>query len=155
MDLYPTLEVVPATAKTAAYLAHSSVPVSFTDEDFEQVLAGNFLVKVIYLPDPAFQDLAAVAGPAEVISTRLEPGVDPIAEGPSSRRDPGDHPPGQHRPGSEGYAAAGCPEPVRRSGWPAANGPDARWPADGPAAGWSGCGVGPSPRSMPPVKLPE
>ena len=80
VDLYPTMEVVPATAKTAAYLAHSSVPVSFTDEDFEQVLAGNFLVKVIYLPDPAFQDVAAVAGPAEVISTRLEPGVDPIAE---------------------------------------------------------------------------
>jgi hypothetical protein len=80
IDLYPTLEVVPATAKTAAYLAHSSVPVSFTDEDLEQVLAGNFLVKVIYLPDPAFQDLAAVAGPAEVISTRLEPGMDPIAE---------------------------------------------------------------------------
>jgi hypothetical protein len=80
VDLYPTLEVVPATAKTAAYLAHSSVPVSFTDEDFEQVLAGNFLVKVIYLPDPVFQDLAAVAGPAEVISTRLEPGMDPIVE---------------------------------------------------------------------------
>ena len=80
VDLYPTLEVVPATAKTAAYLAHSSVPISFTDEDFEQVLAGNYLVKVIYLPDPAFQDLAAVAGPAEVISTRLEAGVDPIAE---------------------------------------------------------------------------
>ena len=55
-------------------------PVSFTDEDFEQVLAGNFLVKVIYLPDPQYQDLAAVAGPAEVISTRFEPGVDPIAE---------------------------------------------------------------------------
>jgi hypothetical protein len=79
-DLYPTLEVVPATAKTAAFLAHSSVPVSFTADDFEAVFAGNFLVKVIYLPDPAFQDLAAVAGPAEIISTRLEPGVDPIAE---------------------------------------------------------------------------
>lgn len=79
-DLYPTLEVAPATAKTATFLAHSSVPVSFTDEDFEQVLSGNFLVKVIYLPDPQFQDIAAVAGPAEVISTRLEPGVDPVAE---------------------------------------------------------------------------
>jgi hypothetical protein len=80
VDLYPTVEVVPATAKTATFLAHSSVPISFTDEDFEQVLAGNFLVKVIYLPDPQYQDLAAVAGPVEVISTRLEPGVDPIAE---------------------------------------------------------------------------
>ena len=33
LELYPTLEVRPATPKTATYLAHSSVPVSFTDED--------------------------------------------------------------------------------------------------------------------------
>lgn len=79
-DLYPTLEIAPATMKTATFLAHSSVPISFTDEDFEQVTSGNFLVKVIYLPDPQFQDIAIVAGPAEVISTRLEPGVDPVAE---------------------------------------------------------------------------
>jgi len=79
-DFYPTLEVLPASSKTATYLAHSSVPLSFSEEDFAEVTAGNFLVKVIYLPDPQYQDLAAVAGPAEVISTRLEPGVDPIAE---------------------------------------------------------------------------
>jgi hypothetical protein len=78
-DYYPTLEVVPTTAKTAAFLAHSSVPVSFTQEDFEQVDAGNLLVKVIYLPDREFQDMAAT-GPYEVVSTRLEPGVDPIHE---------------------------------------------------------------------------
>jgi hypothetical protein len=77
--LYPTLEVVPAKAKTATFLSHSAVPVSFTEEDFEQVAAGNFVVKVIYLPDPAFQDLAAT-GPDEVVSSRLEPGVDPIIE---------------------------------------------------------------------------
>jgi hypothetical protein len=80
LELYPTLEVAPATLKTATYLAHSSVPLNFTDEDFEQVVAGNMLIKVIYLPDPQYQDLAAVAGPAEVISTRLEPGVDPVSE---------------------------------------------------------------------------
>jgi len=34
---------------------------------------------VIYLPDPQFQDVA-VAGPDEVVSTRLDPGVDPVAE---------------------------------------------------------------------------
>jgi hypothetical protein len=78
-DYYPTLEVVPTNAKTAAFLAHSSVPISFTQEDFEQVDAGNFLVKVIYLPDPQFQDQVAV-GPNELVSTRLEPGVDAIAE---------------------------------------------------------------------------
>jgi hypothetical protein len=79
LELYPTLEVVPAKAKTCAFLAHSAVPVNFTEEDFEQVAAGNFVVKVIYLPDPQFQDLAAT-GPDEVVSSRLEPGVDPIAE---------------------------------------------------------------------------
>jgi hypothetical protein len=79
VELYPTLEVVPAKAKTCTFLAHSAVPVNFTEEDFEQVLAGNFVVKVIYLPDPQFQDLAAT-GPDEVVSSRLEPGVDPIVE---------------------------------------------------------------------------
>jgi hypothetical protein len=79
VELYPTLEVVPANPKTATFLAHAAVPVSFTEDDFEQVAAGNFVVKVIYLPDPKFQDLAAT-GPYEVVSSRLEPGVDPIHE---------------------------------------------------------------------------
>jgi hypothetical protein len=79
VELYPTLEVVPAKAKTCTFLAHSAVPVAFTEEDFDQVTAGNFVVKVIYLPDPQFQDLAAT-GPDEVVSSRLEPGVDPIIE---------------------------------------------------------------------------
>ena len=79
LELYPTLEVVPANGKTATFLAHSAVPISFTQEDLDQVRGGNYVVKVIYLPDPQFQDLAAT-GPDEVVSSRLEPGVDPIAE---------------------------------------------------------------------------
>jgi hypothetical protein len=79
LELYPTLEVMPCNAKTATFLAHSAVPINFTEEDFEQVMAGNFIVKVIYLPDPQFQDLAAM-GPNEVVSSRLEPGVDPLVE---------------------------------------------------------------------------
>src|SRR5262249_3699651 len=78
-ELYPTLQVYPATHKTADFLAHSAVPVAFTQEDLEQVIAGNFVVKVIYLPDPNFANLATT-GPDEVVSSRLEPGVDPIAE---------------------------------------------------------------------------
>src|SRR4029079_5053230 len=57
VELYPTLEVVPSTMKTATFLAHCAVPISFTEEDFDQVTPGNFVVKVIYLPDPQFQDL--------------------------------------------------------------------------------------------------
>ena len=69
---------MPSSARTDTFLAHSAVPVAFTEEDLEQVAAGNFLVKVIYLPDPHFHDLTTVA-PDEIVSTRLPPGTDPIA----------------------------------------------------------------------------
>jgi hypothetical protein len=77
--LYPTLEVAPRAPASEAYLAHNAVPVEFTDEDFDQVVAGNFVTKVIYLPDPEYQELA-IAGVETLVSTRLAPGVDPIAE---------------------------------------------------------------------------
>ncbi len=79
VELYPTLEIAPVTPRTDAYLAHSPIPVQFTEEDFDQVLSGNFVTKVIYLPDPEFQELA-LAGVETLVSTRLDPGVDPIAE---------------------------------------------------------------------------
>jgi hypothetical protein len=79
VELYPTLEVAPVTPRTDAFLAHSPIPIQFTDEDLDQVLSGNFVTKVIYLPDPEFQDLA-MSGVSELVSTRLDPGVDPIAE---------------------------------------------------------------------------
>jgi hypothetical protein len=79
IELFPTLEVAPVTPRTDAFLAHSPIPVQFTEEDFDQVLSGNFVTKVIYLPDPEFQELA-LAGVETLVSTRLDPGVDPIAE---------------------------------------------------------------------------
>jgi len=80
VSLYPTIEVAPTTPATDAYLAHNAIPVQFTAEDFDQVLnGGNFVTKVIYLPDPKFQELA-VSGVETLVSTRLEPGVDPILE---------------------------------------------------------------------------
>lgn len=79
IELYPTLEVGPVTPRTDAYLAHAPIPVQFTDEDLDQVLSGNFVTKVIYLPDPEFQELA-LSGAETLVSTRLDPGVDPIAE---------------------------------------------------------------------------
>ena len=79
LEIYPTMEVVPSNPKTEAFLAHSSVPIDFTGEDFKQIVEGNYVVKVIYLPDPQFQDITS-SGTEEILSTRLEPGVDPIAE---------------------------------------------------------------------------
>jgi len=79
VELYPTLEVAPVTPRTDAYLAHAPIPVQFTEEDLDQVLSGNFVTKVIYLPDPEFQELA-LSGVETLVSTRLDPGVDPITE---------------------------------------------------------------------------
>jgi len=79
VELYPTLEIGPATPRTEAFLAHNALPVQITPEDFDQVLTGNFVTKVIYLPDPEFQELA-LAGVETLVSTRLEPGVDPVVE---------------------------------------------------------------------------
>lgn len=78
---YPTLEVYPAAKDTVTFLSHGTVPVGFTDEDFDQVKNGNMVVKVIYLPSSQFQDIAAAE---EIVSTRLEPGADPVVE--ASRR---------------------------------------------------------------------
>jgi hypothetical protein len=80
VQLYPTIEVAPSTPATDAYLTHNPIPVQFTAEDFDQVIdGGNFVTKVIYLPDPKYQELA-IQGVETLVSTRLEPGVDPILE---------------------------------------------------------------------------
>ncbi len=79
VELYPTLEIGPPTPRSIAYLAHNAIPVQFTEEDFDQVLSGNFVTKVIYLPDPEYQELA-LANVETLVSTRLDPGVDPIVE---------------------------------------------------------------------------
>jgi hypothetical protein len=79
VELYPTIELAPTTPRTIAYLAHNAIPIQFTEEDFDQVQSGNFVTKVIYLPDPEFQEMA-LAGVETLVSTRLDPGVDPIVE---------------------------------------------------------------------------
>lgn len=79
LELYPTMEVVGTSPQTEAFLSHNSVPIDFRPDDFKQVIDGNFVTKVIYLPHAQFQDIANV-GTGEILSTQLEPGVDPIKE---------------------------------------------------------------------------
>lgn len=79
VELYPTVEIGPSTPRTEAFLAHNAIPLQFLEDDFDQVLTGNFVTKVIYLPDPEFQELA-LGNVETLVSTRLDPGVDPIVE---------------------------------------------------------------------------
>jgi len=79
LTVYPTLQVYPGHPTTDAYLGHNSTPLEITDEDLDQVESNNYVTKVIYLPDPKFQELA-IAGVETLVSTRLDPGVDPVSE---------------------------------------------------------------------------
>ncbi len=79
VELYPTIEVAPENPRTEAFLAHNPIPIQLTEEDFDQVATSNFVTKVIYVPDAEFQELA-VAGVQTLVSTRLDPGQDPIVE---------------------------------------------------------------------------
>lgn len=62
---------------------HCTIPVVFEADDFDQIMANNLVTKVIYLPDPEYQEVA-IGGPAvaaeTLVSTRLEPGMDPVQE---------------------------------------------------------------------------
>ena len=78
LTVYPSLHVYPSLPGTDAYLAHNALPLRITDEDLDQVELNNFVTKVIYLPDAKYQDLAI--GVEELVSTRLGPGMDPVAE---------------------------------------------------------------------------
>ena len=78
-ELFPTLEVAPTAARTQAFLAHSSVPIEFSVTDFDQVFSGNYITKVIYLPNPEFQGIA-MSAVGTLVNTQLQPGVDPIVE---------------------------------------------------------------------------
>ena len=79
IELYPTVELGYTTPRSKSFLTHNAIPIQFTEEDLDQVVSNNYVTKVIYLPDPDYQDLA-MAGVETLVSTRLDPGIDPIEE---------------------------------------------------------------------------
>lgn len=79
VQLHPSLEIPQPGSEATEFLDHTQVPIQFTEEDLDQVLAGNLVTKVVFLPDPEFQELA-LAGVETLVSIRVDPGVDPIKE---------------------------------------------------------------------------
>lgn len=164
---YPTIEVYPTTERTVEFLSHSTVPLSFTDEDFEQAKVGNMVVKVVYLPDAQFQDLAVAE---ELVSTKLQPGEDPIQEAKrrgtillvvrlgnidlEDRSAPQVNDPGMGGMGGPGMIAPRMGPPAGPMPGPGPLVPGEGGGARGPA-GRSGGDMGAKlPTSLPPVSLP-
>lgn len=77
--LFASLEVAQISRHTSAYVQHNAIPLQITEEDIDQAVLGNFVAKVVFLPSPQFQD-RVVAGVETLITTRLDPGVDPVLE---------------------------------------------------------------------------
>jgi hypothetical protein len=59
VELFPTLEVVPANARSREFLAHNAVPIGLTEDEIAQAVKGNLIVKVVYLPDGGEPAIAA------------------------------------------------------------------------------------------------
>ena len=78
--LYPTLTINAVSPRTKAYLDHNALPVEFSMQDLENVMAGNFVTKVVFLPSQQYQNLALAGGAGTVVSTSLPLGADPIVE---------------------------------------------------------------------------
>ena len=64
-----TLEVASGNPKTLTFLAHSNIPITFTRDDFDHAVAGNLVVKVVYLPDRENQDFLTVVGGIPALPT--------------------------------------------------------------------------------------
>ncbi|MFH1924458.1 MAG: serine/threonine-protein kinase, partial [Planctomycetota bacterium] len=79
VELYPTLETRASLPATADFLSHALIPVLFAAEDFDQALSGNVVTRVLYLPNPEHRPLVP-GGVDALVSTGLDPGVDPIVE---------------------------------------------------------------------------
>lgn len=79
LKLFASLEVAPVIKDTAMYVEHNSIPLQITEEDIDQATSGNLVTKVVYLPAPQFQEYA-IAGVETLVTTRLDPGVDPVVE---------------------------------------------------------------------------
>jgi hypothetical protein len=83
--VWASIKVEPRMFSTSSghFRDHCTIPIVFEADDFDQVMANNLVTKVVYLPDPEYQEVA-IGGPGvateTLVSTRLEPGMDPVNE---------------------------------------------------------------------------
>jgi hypothetical protein len=84
LKLNPSLTFFPLTPRTEEYLSHSAPVVELTDDDLDAVETGQLVTKVLYRPDPKYEEMIIpgieVGTTPTISSTELDAGIDPIAE---------------------------------------------------------------------------
>jgi len=79
VQLFASIEMASASRHTAVYLKQTAIPLMFGEDDIDQAVSGNLVTKVVFLPRPEFQE-RALAGVETLVTSRLDPGVDPVVE---------------------------------------------------------------------------
>ncbi|MGC1275883.1 MAG: POTRA domain-containing protein [Planctomycetaceae bacterium] len=82
LKLNARLQLLPTSPIAEKFLSNNAVPIELTDEDLDQAAGKNHVTKVIYLPKAEHRvPISPIRVFETLVSTRLDPGVDPIAEG--------------------------------------------------------------------------
>jgi hypothetical protein len=79
MELHPTLEIRPHLPRYDAHIAHSVLALQITEQDIAHVAKGNYVYRVVYLPDQAPQEPPVVESKT-IVSYELAEGGDPTLE---------------------------------------------------------------------------
>lgn len=77
--VFQRIHVFPPDPRSEIFLAHSPLPLEITDEDCDHIADGHVVTRVIFRPDRQHRELASV-GVDSLVTTRLDPGVDPVTE---------------------------------------------------------------------------
>lgn len=78
-ELLMTLEIKPRTPETKPFLHDKDIPITFSEDDIPDVLAGKLAINVVYLPDEEAKKKMLVAVET-LTSLRIDAETDPIAE---------------------------------------------------------------------------
>jgi len=79
VDLSALIELASVSEQTRSFLELSSIPLAITTEDINQAIGGNLVTRVVYLPDAENAEIA-IAGIETLVTTRLDPGIDPLED---------------------------------------------------------------------------
>jgi hypothetical protein len=73
--LYPTIELFPATALTAEYLAHAAIPVTFTNEDLDAIAADRLVTRLVALPEETDEAVTSSQADARAVALAKKKGT--------------------------------------------------------------------------------
>jgi hypothetical protein len=79
VELSASIELRTVSELTKPFVDHNAIPFAIPREGIDHAISGNLVTIVVYLPRPENAEIA-LAGVATLVTTRLDPGADPLRE---------------------------------------------------------------------------